>query len=157
MIILLIVLEILAIAACLVICKKYENKSDFIDGVSSHVGCVMIGVLCVTIVFMFGVFCTVVPGNYIDVKIQMYTEENKVIETRIDSLVEKYMNYESDTYKELKDDDAIALVSLYPELKADELVQKQIGVYMENNAKIKELKEEKINASISRWWLYFGK
>ncbi|MEG2101966.1 MAG: hypothetical protein RRY99_10720 [Flavobacterium sp.] len=151
----------MATVACFVIHIKnendYENESTFILVVSMVCGVILIVCLMSAIIYVFCLADDVVSGNYIDVKIQMYTEENKVIETRIDSLVEKYMNYESDTYKELKDDDAIALVSLYPELKAGELVQKQIGVYMENNAKIKELKEEKINASISRWWLYFGK
>lgn len=35
--------------------------------------------------------------------------------------------------------------------------QKEIEVYIENNAKIKQLKEEKINLAIKKWWLYFGK
>ena len=30
-------------------------------------------------------------------------------------------------------------------------------VYVENNKAIKELKSSAINASVYRWWLYFGK
>lgn len=47
-------------------------------------------------------------------------------------------------------------VALYPELKSDTLVQSQIEVYVENNKAIKELKSSAINASVYRWWLYFG-
>ena len=57
---------------------------------------------------------------------------------------------------ELKGESSITLVSLYPELKADTLVTKQIEVYIDNNKKIKNLKEKKINLSVKKWWLYFG-
>ena len=98
----------------------------------------------------------VVNGRTLDSKISMYTEENENIETEMNSLVEQYMNYESGTYGELKGESSITLVSLYPELKADTLVTKQIEVYIANNEKIKKLKEKKINLSVKKWWLYFG-
>ena len=93
----------------------------------------------------------------IDEKIAMYTEENQKIENQIDLIVSEYMEYESGTFEELQADSSIAMVSLYPELKADELVQTQIATYQSNNMKLKELKEAKINARVSKWWLYFGK
>ena len=98
----------------------------------------------------------VANGRTLDSKISMYTEENENIETEINSLVEQYMNYESGTYGELKGESSITLVSLYPELKADTLVTKQIEVYIANNEKIKQLKEKKIELSVKKWWLYFG-
>ena len=67
------------------------------------------------------------------------------------------MDFEASTYGELKDKDAINLVSLFPELKSDSLVQKQIEVYLANNAKIKELKEDEIDLSKAKWKLYFGR
>ena len=48
------------------------------------------------------------------------------------------------------------LVTLYPELKADTLVAKQIEIYTNNNQKIKELKEQKLYGKVYKWWLYFG-
>ena len=87
----------------------------------------------------------------------MYTEENQNIEEAMNILVEQYMNYESDTYGNLKNESSITLVSLYPELKADTLVEKQIEIYTENNKKIKELKEKIINISNYKWLLYFGR
>lgn len=101
--------------------------------------------------------CNVIGGRVIDSKIAMYQEENKNIETQMDVLVEKYMNYESETLGELKGESSITLVSLYPELKADELVKQQVKVYTSNNSLIKELREKKINLSTWKWWLYFGK
>ena len=87
----------------------------------------------------------------------MYEEENASIEESIDVTVRSYMDFEASTYGELKDKDAINLVSLFPELKSDTLVQKQIEVYVANNDKIKQLKEEKIDLSKSKWKLYFGR
>lgn len=100
---------------------------------------------------------TIVNGRVIDQKIEMYTEENKVIETQIETVVSKYMEYESNTLAEFKIDDAIALITLYPELKADGLVNAQIEIYQANNAEIKNLKKSKINISNAKWWVYFGK
>lgn len=109
------------------------------------------------IVLTAGFADDVVSGKYIDEKIAMYQEENANIEKQIDALVQNYMNYESDTFSEFKSEDSMTLVSLYPELKSDELVQNQITVYTENSKKIKELKEQKIDVAKSKWWLYFGK
>lgn len=116
------------------------------------------GVICfvaLVVVIIAGV--NVVNGRVIDSKIAMYQEENTSIETQMDVLVEKYMDYESETLGDLKGESSITLVSLYPELKADELVKQQVEVYTSNNKTIKELKEKKINLSIWKWWLYFGK
>ena len=65
--------------------------------------------------------------------------------------------FETDTYGELKNESSITLVSLYPDLKSDELVKKQIDVYESNNKEIREMKEKKIDLKVLKWWLYFGK
>ena len=93
----------------------------------------------------------------IDQRIEMYQEENNRIETQIAECVTQYQQYESGIFVETAPDSAITLVALYPELKADQLVSKQIEVYIENNNKIKELKEQSINGDVTRWWAYFGR
>lgn len=95
-------------------------------------------------------------GRTLDNKIAMFTEENQKIEQQINVLVEEYMEYESNTYVEFKNESAISLVPLYPDLKSDELVQQQIEIYTNNNAKIKSLKEKKLNIANYKFWLYFG-
>lgn len=92
----------------------------------------------------------------IDQKIEMYQEENAKIEEQISETVKQYQEYESGIFTEVAPESAVTLVALYPDLKSDTLVQKQIEVYLENNEKIKGLKEDKINGSVKRWWLYFG-
>lgn len=94
--------------------------------------------------------------SVIDDRIAMYQEENTKIETQIAEVVKQYQEYETDIFAEVNPDSAITLVSLYPELKSDSLVNSQIEVYVSNNQKIKELREEEIAGSVKRWWLYFG-
>lgn len=99
---------------------------------------------------------SVLSLRIIDDKISLYEEENAKIEAQLEDLVAGYMKYEQDTFAELSSESSVTLVSLYPELKADTLVAKQCEVYVDNKEKIVQLKEQKINASVCKWWLYFG-
>lgn len=112
-------------------------------------------IISLILVIVFGCLCSKL--KVIDEKIAMYQEENENIETQIAEVVKQYQEYESGVFADVANDSAINLVSLYPELKADTLVQEQITIYVENNKKIKELKEQKIDGEVYRWWLYFGK
>lgn len=111
----------------------------------------------VALVVMFALMVTNSGNKVINEKIAMYQEENTVIEAQIEAVVKQYQEYESGIFADVTKESAITLVSLYPELKSDTLVQEQINVYIANNNKIKELKEDAIEASVVRWWLYFGK
>lgn len=99
----------------------------------------------------------VASGKVINQKISMYQTENRNIEEQVDTLVKQYMEHEDNTFENARLKDTMTLVSLYPELKSDSLVKEQISVYNKNNAQIKKLKEKKIDVSVAKWWLYFGK
>ena len=86
----------------------------------------------------------------------MYQEENTKIEQQIANVVCQYQQYETEIFITVAPEDSVSLVALYPELKSDKLVQEQINIYVANNEKIRELKEEQINGNVLRWWLYFG-
>lgn len=92
----------------------------------------------------------------IDDRIEMYQEENAVIEQQIADVVEQYQKYETDIFMEVAPESAVSMVALYPELKSDSLVQAQIEVYVANNNMIKDLKDQQIKGDVYRWWLYFG-
>lgn len=115
---------------------------------------------CICIVFFmiasFSCLLDIINSRDIAKQIQMYQEENQAIEQQINVLVENYMTYEGNTFKEFRPEDSIALVSLYPELKSDQLVIKQMEIYEENNTNIKMLKAKLIDVNSTKWWLYFG-
>ncbi len=117
------------------------------------------GILSIVLVIVICCLSTkVATESIIDSKIEMYQEENSNIEQDIDKIVEEYLKHEHDTLSDLKtEESSITLVTLFPELKSDTLVQQQIEIYVANNAKIKSLKEEKINLAKIKWILYFGK
>ena len=101
---------------------------------------------------------TVFTENTIDEEIKMYQEENANIEQDIDRIVKEYLKHEHDTYADLKtEESSITLVTLFPDLKSDNLVQQQLEIYVKNNETIKYLKEEKIDISKKKWILYFGR
>ena len=142
MIILLIIISIIGL---IIACVIDEDFAGF-----------FLACFCVLLVIGILLGISVSNGKTIDEKIAMYQEENNKIEKQIDTLVSNYMNYESDTYEKIKSESSVTLVSMYPELKSDKLVEEQISVYEENNKKIREFKEDKINLKVKKWWLYFG-
>ena len=106
--------------------------------------------------------CCIAPkiatASTIDEKIAMYQEENATIEQDIDRIVEEYLKHEHDTFTDLKtEESSITLVTLFPELKSDTLVKRQLEIYVCNNTKIRKLREEKIDIAKLKWLLYFGK
>lgn len=111
----------------------------------------------VCVIIAAAVLCgNIVNGRVIDEKIAMCEAENAEIIESMNMLVSNYMEHEKSTFTELKGDSAITLVSLYPELKSDELVKMQIETYQNNVQEIKKMKMDKINISNCKWWLYFG-
>lgn len=109
---------------------------------------------------LIGIFVNIgflVYGRTLDDKIAMYEQENAAIEQSVDVLVKDYYKHESDTYSSLKPENAVLFASAYPELQSNELATKQLEIYVENNNKIKGLKEDQINLSRNRFWLYFGR
>lgn len=148
-----IVLTVLCILAVIVANISYYNDHEVINFISL-LGAVAIGIIDVLCILAMATF--MINGITASDKIKMYQAENKQIENQIGELVKGYMDYESETYKSFKNENSVTMINLYPELKSNELVQKQMNIYLTNNAKIKELKEIEIDTKIGKWLLYFG-
>ena len=113
----------------------------------------IIGVVDLVIV----VFALLFYPHNIDKKLEMYQEENLLIEEKVKNTVSVYMDYEYATYEELlKDMDIITLIVKYPALNSNQLVMAEIETYKENSKIIKDLREKQIDKSTYNWWLYFG-
>ena len=144
-----------AIVCCI---DEYNHPGiNFFGAMGIFTGCIAEFLVVIAIIFQcWGISQLKVA----DVKIAMYEEENTKIEQDISIIVKDYTNYEKDTYKvaseQIENSSLLVLTELYPDLKSNELVKKQIDVYIDNSNKIKQLKEEKINNQICKWWLYFG-
>lgn len=154
MIIVIIVLGILIFVGGTALCSDYSGAKETAGYAFQLIGC-LISIFATIALVALLVF--VINRVGIDKKIAIYQEENAKIEQQIADAVKQYQEYETGIFTEVAPESSIALVTLYPELKSDTLVQSQIEVYVENNEAIKELKSKAINAPVARWWLYFGK
>lgn len=152
MLILLFVIGIAATIIGSILASGYDHENLGI--VLGVIGVVFAVVTSIAFVCIIG---PCVTSTTVDARIEMYQEENTKIEEQIATAVRQYQEHEKDIFTEVSPDSAMTLVALYPELKSDSLVASQIEVYVKNNEKIKELKEQAINAHLYRWWVYFGK
>ena len=110
----------------------------------------------IEIIAMLIVGGKLVEGQTIQDKITMHEAENAEIDSQICEIVEGYKTYEKETFENISNKSANVLVELYPDLKSNELVQKQMENYMDNKNKVVSLQEDLINQRPLRWWLYFG-
>ena len=109
------------------------------------------------VIYLISGACYLYTDKTIDNKIELYQTENAEIESTIEVIVEGYKDYEQSIFNSVKEGlDPIAVYSMYPELKSNELVAKQIDLYIENKNTIKSLQCEKIENEPTAWWLYFG-
>ena len=143
---------ILMIIGGFILDEKTGVDSDICFGISG-IGMV-VGFFALLGLIIVGV--NVKSLSVIDDRIAMYEEENTRIEQQIADVVEQYQKYETDIFREVAPESAVTMVSLYPELKSDSLVQAQIEVYTENNKTIRDLRDKQIKGNVYRWWLYFG-
>lgn len=150
---------ILALGILMVVCGTilYSKLEPDKDGIGIAFQIIGVIVIISSIIVFVSLLKCVLDRVGIDKKIAMYETENTKIEQQIVDVVKQYQEYESGIFTEVAPEGAMTLVTLYPELKSDALVQSQIEVYIEHNKSIKELKSMTINASFYRWWLYFGK
>lgn len=152
-----IALTVLGIILLIVAVAVSDNRSDIAEVLGFF--CSMIGgvLLVIGLIIVLWNSMGVIKGRTYEQKITMYQEENKKIESQVDVVVQKYMAHEDSTFKTAKNESAMTLVALYPELKSDSLVKEQIKIFNKNNEKIKSLKEAQIDVSTAKFWLYFGK
>lgn len=115
----------------------------------------VMGLIAVVSAVITGVYETS-QEDVIDTKIEMYIEENTKIEQSVTETIEQYLEHEFAIFDSLQGEDIQTLLVVYPQINSNELVKKQIEIFTNNNAKIKELKEQKLNIDVWRFWLYFG-
>ena len=154
MLILLFVIGLVLVFIGLIIGKKSRDEFEQpLPWVNIVLG-VVIDLACIILLIEGAV--TLSQGRIIDNKIVMYQEENERIETTVTTTVEKYLEHEYQIFDSLQGEDIQTLLVVYPEINSNELVKRQVEIFVENNNKIKELKEQKLNIEVWKFWVYFG-
>lgn len=136
---------------CIVVYARLSKKYDV-----EWINAFTIIFIALAVLFCFLGIPGTIDSRYTDQKIQMYQEENEKIEEDVSVIITQYMKHENETFNMSKIKSSTVLIQMYPELKSNELVSKQIDIYNENNKKIKKLKLEKIKNQKAKFYLYFG-
>lgn len=91
-----------------------------------------------------------------DSRLKVLTEQNELVLTQIEPLVQQALNYESNTYKELKltPENIVAFGNMYPQLQANSFIQSQIDIIINNQNEIKNLKLQKASLNAYHLWLF---
>lgn len=135
-------------------CIVYER----IDEITGVLGCLFGGVIVVVCLGgVVGFSYNLASLRVVDEKIEILQTENEAIEQQIAVIVQQYQEHEKEVFSDVSPESAIQLVSLYPELKSDTLVERQMEIYYANYESLRDLKLSKVNASVYKWWLYFGR
>jgi hypothetical protein len=114
-------------------------------------------------VFLFVIVIVAGFYNYdkstIDSRLPVIEEQNTMVLSQIEPLVQQALEYESNTYKDFKLDAAkvIAFTQLYPDLKANDFLNKQIDIILTNQEEIKQLKLDKATLNAYHFWLWTPK
>ena len=115
---------------------------------------------CITTVVLIGV-----GVSYNNVKstatskLEVLNEQNEIVLSQIEPLVQQALNYESNTYKEFKltPENIVAFGNMYPQLQANALIQSQINIIVENQKEIKDLKLRIASLNAYHLWLFTKK
>ena len=98
-------------------------------------------------------------SSTINNRLAVLEEQNTTVLTQVEPLVQQALNYESSTYKDLKLDvnKLIIFAQMYPELKANSFLNKQIDIIFANQQEIKQLKLDKASLNAYHFWLWTPK
>lgn len=98
-------------------------------------------------------------SSTIDSRLAVLEEQNTTVLTQVEPIVQQALNYESSTYKDLKLDvnKLIIFAQMYPNLKANDFLNKQIDIILANQEEIKQLKLDKASLNAYHFWLWTPK
>ena len=134
-----------------------------IVGITQDNDALVIPGIIVFTIFLFVTAIVVGVYNYdkstIDSRLSVLEEQNQVVLSQIEPLVQHALEYESNTYKDFKLDanKLIAFTQLYPDLKANSFLNKQIDIILANQQEIKQLKLDKASLNAYHFWLWTSK
>lgn len=92
-----------------------------------------------------------------DKKIAVLEERNQLVLKQIESIVNRYLLYESETLEKVKiNSENIIALSMYPELKGNEFLKSQIDIVVKNQDEITKLKLSKAELNTYKLWIFMG-
>lgn len=138
-----------------VIMENKGNGDDYL--MISIIGISSIGFLITLVVILFLLGSYNLTKTSADEEIAIRDEQNALILSQIEPLVEKYLQYEKSTYEKLRlTPQTIVALSAYPELKGNEFIQSQMKIIIDNQRIITSLKIKKTRLNSYKLWIFMG-
>ena len=133
--------------------NRYSN-----DGALFGAFGIIIGIASIIALFIVSYSYNIIKTTT-DSRLKVLTEQNELVLTQIEPLVQQALNYESNTYKELKltPENIVAFGNMYPQLQANSFIQSQIDIIINNQNEIKNLKLQKASLNAYHLWLFTKK
>lgn len=89
-------------------------------------------------------------------QLEVLETQNKIILSQIEPVIQKALDFESNTYKELKvsPENIITISQIYPDLKDNSFIQTQLSVILTNQQQITQLKLNKATLNAFHFWIW---
>ena len=156
--VMLVVAFILALIACIWSWKnrdKIRTSKSADEFILTMLGELSLIFLLGIIIFMQAKGMVELPSY--DERIIAYEEKNHAIEDELLEIIRAYKDYEQTISTEsLSRANVVMAVSFFPGLAENEVVQKKIDVYLENEKEVERLEAVKMEVNDNRWLLCFG-
>lgn len=90
-------------------------------------------------------------------RLEVLTQYNTEIIHDLEPMVNRYLDYEKSTYSDLKlNTNTLLALSVYPEIKSNQFIMKQIDVYLKNQEAIKKIKLSIANLKSYKFWIFMN-
>lgn len=144
---------LVGIAITLILVGFFTCRSD--DGVVLAIGCVAFLIFGITLCITLQCRHSTIHNS--TAQIAVLEENNTELLAEIQPVVEKYLNYEQGTLTSVKPEASTLIAyAVYPELKGNEFVARQLDIIEKNNKEIKERKLALASLESYRIWLFMG-
>ena len=92
----------------------------------------------------------------INSQLEVLETQNEIILSQIEPVIQKALDFESTTYKELKvnPENIITISQIYPDLKDNSFIQTQLNVILNNQQQITQLKLNKATLNAFHFWIW---
>ena len=132
-----------------------DYKGDFISDQPTFILGTLIGVpSLIAILCCWGVYSY--RTETINSRLEVLETQNEIILSQIEPVIQKALDFESNTYKELKvnPENIITISQIYPDLKDNSFIQTQLSVILNNQQQITQLKLNKATLNAFHFWIW---
>lgn len=131
-----------------------DSRHSFTEEDTFILGSFIGGMSIIAILGCWGVYSY--RTETINSQLEVLESQNAIILSQIEPVIQKALDFESNTYKELKvnPENIITISQIYPDLKDNSFIQTQLNVILTNQQQITQLKLNKATLNAFHFWIW---